>query len=282
MFSIIYAPLYHLFNQYLNLGATPQCYRTEPSQKRSSPSASVQGSESHRWKLLAAFREPLSSLVRCEPHMSRQIAVLVSVSVLLACLMSASVAPAAPLESVLVFSETAAFRHDSIPAGITAIQEIGAANDFAVDATEDSTAVHRREPRSVPRGHLAVHHRRCPQRCAAGRFRALHPVRQRLRRHPRRGRHRIHLGLVRRSGGRLLRVPSTRDTDRRRSISRTPPIPPPRRFLPAGSGRTSGTTTSRPTTFAGRRRRLQPALRRPRARDARRDDLRRAGRQRRR
>ena len=39
-----------------------------------------------------------------------------------------------------MFSETAAFRHDSIPAGITAIQEIGAANGFAVDATEDSTA----------------------------------------------------------------------------------------------------------------------------------------------
>ena len=54
--------------------------------------------------------------------------------------MSASVASAAPLERVLVFSETAAFRHDSIPAGITAIQEIGAANGFAVDATEDSTA----------------------------------------------------------------------------------------------------------------------------------------------
>ena len=44
-----------------------------------------------------------------------------------------------PLEKVLVFSETAGFRHDSIPAGIAAIQELGAANDFAVDATEDST-----------------------------------------------------------------------------------------------------------------------------------------------
>ena len=46
-----------------------------------------------------------------------------------------------PLENVLVFSKTSAttFRHDSIPAGIAAIQELGAANDFDVDATEDST-----------------------------------------------------------------------------------------------------------------------------------------------
>src|SRR5919106_6284474 len=55
-------------------------------------------------------------------------------------LLSANVAAAAPLERVLVFSETAGFRHDSIPAGITAINELGAANGFAVDATENLTA----------------------------------------------------------------------------------------------------------------------------------------------
>ncbi|HWM08730.1 MAG TPA: ThuA domain-containing protein, partial [Solirubrobacteraceae bacterium] len=44
-----------------------------------------------------------------------------------------------PLENVLVFSATAGFRHDSIPAGIAAITALGAANDFAVDATEDAT-----------------------------------------------------------------------------------------------------------------------------------------------
>ena len=47
-------------------------------------------------------------------------------------------APAsAALDKVLVFSKTAGFRHDSIPAGITAIQQLGADNGFAVDATED-------------------------------------------------------------------------------------------------------------------------------------------------
>ena len=38
---------------------------------------------------------------------------------------------------VLVFSMTAGFRHDSIPAGIRAIRELGAASSFTVTATED-------------------------------------------------------------------------------------------------------------------------------------------------
>ncbi|MFF7393635.1 ThuA domain-containing protein [Streptomyces scabiei] len=38
---------------------------------------------------------------------------------------------------VLVFSKTAGFRHDSIPAGTQAIRDLGAANNFTVTATED-------------------------------------------------------------------------------------------------------------------------------------------------
>ncbi|MGH3005210.1 MAG: ThuA domain-containing protein [Gaiellaceae bacterium] len=45
-----------------------------------------------------------------------------------------------PEFKVLVFSKTAGFRHDSIPAGIAAVQELGAANNFEVDATEDAAA----------------------------------------------------------------------------------------------------------------------------------------------
>ncbi|MFC4590023.1 ThuA domain-containing protein [Sphaerisporangium corydalis] len=41
---------------------------------------------------------------------------------------------------VLVFSKTAAFRHDSIPAGIQAIRDLGASANFTVDATEDGNA----------------------------------------------------------------------------------------------------------------------------------------------
>ncbi|QGV77676.1 ThuA domain-containing protein [Streptomyces ficellus] len=37
---------------------------------------------------------------------------------------------------VLVFSKTAGFRHDSIPAGIAALKELGASSDITVDATE--------------------------------------------------------------------------------------------------------------------------------------------------
>ncbi len=39
---------------------------------------------------------------------------------------------------VLVFSKTAGFRHDSIPAGIQLIRELGTANSFTVAATEDA------------------------------------------------------------------------------------------------------------------------------------------------
>jgi cytochrome c len=45
-----------------------------------------------------------------------------------------------PTYDVLVFSKTAGFRHDSIPAGIAAIKKLGAQNGFTVTATEDATA----------------------------------------------------------------------------------------------------------------------------------------------
>jgi type 1 glutamine amidotransferase len=41
---------------------------------------------------------------------------------------------------VLVFSKTAGFRHDSIPAGIAAIRSLGRANGFSVTATENAKA----------------------------------------------------------------------------------------------------------------------------------------------
>jgi cytochrome c len=40
---------------------------------------------------------------------------------------------------VLVFTKTAGFRHDSIPAAITAVQTLGEQNCFAVETSEDST-----------------------------------------------------------------------------------------------------------------------------------------------
>jgi cytochrome c len=50
------------------------------------------------------------------------------------------VPPGAPtLDRVLVFSRTAAFRHDSIGAGIQMVTDLGQQNGFAVDATEDPT-----------------------------------------------------------------------------------------------------------------------------------------------
>lgn len=52
----------------------------------------------------------------------------------------AATATATARFSALVFSKTAAFRHDSIPAGVAAIRRLGARNHFTVDATEDAAA----------------------------------------------------------------------------------------------------------------------------------------------
>jgi type 1 glutamine amidotransferase len=68
----------------------------------------------------------------------RRAAVLVSAALTLL-IPTATAASAAPAFRVLVFSKTTAFRHDSIPAGIAAIQKLGQQNNFTVDATEDDT-----------------------------------------------------------------------------------------------------------------------------------------------
>ncbi|OLB65585.1 MAG: hypothetical protein AUI10_06155 [Actinobacteria bacterium 13_2_20CM_2_72_6] len=43
------------------------------------------------------------------------------------------------MSRVLVFSRTTAYRHASIPTGIAAVRELGAAHGFAVDATEETS-----------------------------------------------------------------------------------------------------------------------------------------------
>ena len=74
--------------------------------------------------------------------MGRTRVVLLAIVVALVCgLWSAAAARAqepGTLENVLVFSKTAGFRHDSIPQGIAAIQQLGTANGFTVTATEDA------------------------------------------------------------------------------------------------------------------------------------------------
>jgi type 1 glutamine amidotransferase len=47
---------------------------------------------------------------------------------------------APPAFSTLVFSKTAGFRHDSIPAAVAAVRQLGAQRGFIVTATEDATA----------------------------------------------------------------------------------------------------------------------------------------------
>ncbi|MEU4037527.1 ThuA domain-containing protein [Streptomyces collinus] len=62
-------------------------------------------------------------------------------ALLLGCMTAPAVSdPADTTKRVLVFSKTAGFRHDSIPEGIAAVQQLGRANGFTVDATEDAGA----------------------------------------------------------------------------------------------------------------------------------------------
>jgi type 1 glutamine amidotransferase len=49
--------------------------------------------------------------------------------------------PAGDALSVLVFTRTTGFRHDSIEDGVAAVRRLGAANGFTVEATEDPTRI---------------------------------------------------------------------------------------------------------------------------------------------
>jgi type 1 glutamine amidotransferase len=53
---------------------------------------------------------------------------------------SSHAGPATPELRILLFTKTAGFRHDSIPAAIRSLRELGAQNHIAVDATEDVAA----------------------------------------------------------------------------------------------------------------------------------------------
>src|SRR5215218_7587148 len=66
--------------------------------------------------------------------------VIVGVLSTVVALSGARAADDTPRFKALVFSKTAAFRHSSIPTAVAAVKQLGAANDFAVDATEDAAA----------------------------------------------------------------------------------------------------------------------------------------------
>jgi type 1 glutamine amidotransferase len=72
--------------------------------------------------------------------MRRLLAAAVGLAIVVGLVVAPPATAAAPLTRVLVFSKTAGFRHSSIPNGIAAIQQLGAANGFSVTATEDAAA----------------------------------------------------------------------------------------------------------------------------------------------
>ncbi len=73
------------------------------------------------------------------PRSSPPRALLVCGAVLLALGYAAAAAAAVgALFTILVFSKTAAFRHDSIPVGVEALRKVGPENGFTVVASEDA------------------------------------------------------------------------------------------------------------------------------------------------
>jgi len=70
--------------------------------------------------------------------MMRKLPVLAAAALLSAGVVMTPAAQAQVPYQVLVFSKTAGFRHDSIPAGIQAIRDLGSANGFTVTATENA------------------------------------------------------------------------------------------------------------------------------------------------
>src|SRR6266540_1105826 len=82
------------------------------------------------------FRPPAGA----RPHRGIRtlLGVATAATVILACNTAPPASAADAPYSVLVFSKTAGFRHDSIPVGIQTIRDLGAANNFTVTATEDA------------------------------------------------------------------------------------------------------------------------------------------------
>jgi len=71
----------------------------------------------------------------------RLVGTLVAVTALFAApSASGATTSAAPMFRALVFTKTTGYRHDSIPAAIAAVEQLGAQNGFAVDQTEDAGA----------------------------------------------------------------------------------------------------------------------------------------------
>ncbi|GAA3156331.1 hypothetical protein GCM10017687_87880 [Streptomyces echinatus] len=128
-------------------------------------------------------------------------------ALLLGSVTAPAVSDPAHTKRVLVFSKTAGFRHDSIPEGVEAVRQLGRANGFTVDTTEDAGAF---TGRNLSRYDAVVFMSTTGDVLDAAQqdaFEGYIPARRRLRGRPRGRRHRVRLGLLRRPRGRLVPEP---------------------------------------------------------------------------
>ena len=113
-----------------------------------------------------------------------------------------------PAVRVLVFSKTSGFRHSSIAVGGDAIEQLGIANGFAVDRTEDAAAFTASQLAAYDAVVFLSTTGDVLDPEQQGAFEGYIRNGGGLRRHPFGGRHRVRLDLVRRSRRRVLPQPS--------------------------------------------------------------------------
>ena len=168
-----------------------------------------------------------------------------ALGVLLALLLAGPARAQEPGTDVLVFTRAETFVHGSIPAGVQALRELGAANDFSVTASDDPAVLEDLDgltttrPSSSSRRAATSSIRRRRRRSSATCARAAAGWACTRRRTP---------STSGRSTGRCSPAAGsarTRRSSRRRSRSRTARTPPRSTSARAGRGRTSGTRSAR-------------------------------------
>ena len=98
---------------------------------------------------------------------------------------------------MLVFTKTAGYRHDSIPAALEALRTLGARNGFAVDATEDAAAFTKARLARYGAVVFLLTIGDVLNEAQQAAFMALHPLRRRIHGRSLGRRHRARLAVVR-------------------------------------------------------------------------------------
>lgn len=137
-------------------------------------------------------------------------------------------------DRMLVFTRTAGYRHDSIPAAVAAIRDLAARHGIAVEHTEDAALFRPDDLARFKAVGFVNTTGNVLDRAQQRAFEAFVESGRWLPRHPFGGRHRLRLALVRAAPRGPVQEPSTRPADRRRALRSSARRPRPDRV--AGHG----------------------------------------------